>query len=136
MFTKLFTTKESFQFTSESWRQSSPFTVSRNWLPPAIALAGEVEVITVLAGRFRRTELRPARSQHRCESPFGCPCHRLAPAANWLTRSEVHGWDSSGSARLAEPHNSSARYQNYTADVKRQNRRKHSRVNVSEFSML
>ncbi len=49
--------------------------------------------------------------QHRCKNPSWCPCHRLAPPANWLTRSEVQGWVSRGSAGLAEPHNSSARYQ-------------------------
>jgi hypothetical protein len=32
------TTREPFQFTTESRRKSLPPTVSRNWLPPAVAL--------------------------------------------------------------------------------------------------
>ena len=34
---------EPFQLTKASRRKSLPFTVSRNWLPPAVAFAGEME---------------------------------------------------------------------------------------------
>ena len=39
------TRKELFQLTTESRRNSLPLMVSRNWLPPAVALLGESEVM-------------------------------------------------------------------------------------------
>ena len=39
------TRKEPFQLTMESRRKSLPLTVSTNWLPPAAALLGEIEVM-------------------------------------------------------------------------------------------
>jgi hypothetical protein len=45
---KVVTRKEPFQLTTELRSKSLPLTVSRNWLPPAAALLGEMEV---MAGR-------------------------------------------------------------------------------------
>jgi hypothetical protein len=45
------TRKEPFQLTTESWRKSLPLTVSRNWLPPAVALLGEMEVMDGAGGQ-------------------------------------------------------------------------------------
>ncbi|HEV2464060.1 MAG TPA: hypothetical protein VGT04_09660, partial [Acidobacteriaceae bacterium] len=42
--TKVVTRLAPFHFTVASRRNSLPLTVSRNWLPPAVALAGEMEV--------------------------------------------------------------------------------------------
>jgi len=44
LLTNVVTRNEPFQLTTESWWKSLPLTVNRNWLPPAVALAGESEV--------------------------------------------------------------------------------------------
>jgi hypothetical protein len=51
LLTNAVTRNEPFQLTKESWRKSSPFTVSRNWPPPAVALAGESEVMDGTGGQ-------------------------------------------------------------------------------------
>ena len=45
------TRKELFQLTTESRRNSLPLMVSRNWLPPAVALLGESEVMDGAGGQ-------------------------------------------------------------------------------------
>src|SRR2546426_7608051 len=45
------TRNELFQLTTESRRKSLPLTVSRNWLPPAVALLGESEVMDGAGGQ-------------------------------------------------------------------------------------
>jgi hypothetical protein len=45
------TRKEPFQLTTESRWKSLPLTVSRNWLPPAVALLGEIEVMDGAGGQ-------------------------------------------------------------------------------------
>ncbi len=45
LLTNVVSTEEPFQLTTESWRKSLPLTVSRNWLPPAVALRGVIEVM-------------------------------------------------------------------------------------------
>jgi hypothetical protein len=51
LLTNAVTRNEPFQLTKESWRKSSPFTVSRNWPAPAVALAGESEVMDGTGGQ-------------------------------------------------------------------------------------
>ncbi|MGA9259914.1 MAG: hypothetical protein WBV98_25220 [Candidatus Sulfotelmatobacter sp.] len=46
------TRKEPFQLTTESLRKSLPLTVNKNWLPPAVALLGEIEVMDGTGGQF------------------------------------------------------------------------------------
>ena len=43
--TNVVTRNEPFQLTKESRRKSLPLTVNGNWLPPAVALVGEMEAI-------------------------------------------------------------------------------------------
>jgi hypothetical protein len=43
--------KEPFQLTTESRWKSLPLTVSRNWLPPAVAVLGEIEVMDGTGGQ-------------------------------------------------------------------------------------
>ena len=45
LLTNVVTRNEPFQLTKESWWKSLPLTVNRNWLPPAVALLGEIEVM-------------------------------------------------------------------------------------------
>jgi len=45
------TRNELFQLTMESRRKSLPLTVSRNWLPPAVALLGESAVMDGTGGQ-------------------------------------------------------------------------------------
>jgi hypothetical protein len=49
--TNVVTTNEPFQLTTESPRKLFPLTVSRNWLPPADALLGKIEVIDGAGGQ-------------------------------------------------------------------------------------
>jgi hypothetical protein len=51
LLTKLVTRREPFQLSTESRRKSLPLTVNRNWLPPAVALLGEMEVMDGTAGQ-------------------------------------------------------------------------------------
>lgn len=51
LLTKLVTRREPFQLSTESRRKSLPLTVNRNWLPPAVALLGEMEVMDGAAGQ-------------------------------------------------------------------------------------
>jgi len=45
LLTKVVARKELFQLTTESRRKPLPLIVNRNWLPPAVALLGEIEVM-------------------------------------------------------------------------------------------
>jgi hypothetical protein len=51
LLTKLVTRREPFQLSTESRRKSLPLTVNRNWMPPAVALLGEMEVMEGAAGQ-------------------------------------------------------------------------------------
>ena len=51
LLTKLVTRREPLQLSTESRRKSLPLTVNRNWMPPAVALLGEMEVMDGAAGQ-------------------------------------------------------------------------------------
>jgi hypothetical protein len=48
--------KEPFQLTDESWRKSLPLTVNTNWLPPAVVLLGEMELMKGRGGQTPQDE--------------------------------------------------------------------------------
>ena len=116
--------KEPFQLTKESRRNSLPLTVNKNWLPPAVALLGEIEVIVGVGGHVPQdrtvtsvnasTDVRAnlgalaiglhlrqlADRIERCSGRSGCSVHR----------------------GFAEPQNSSTSCRDYTPDRPKRDR--------------
>jgi len=58
--TKLGVKEEPLKSTSESLVKSLPLMVSTNWVPPAVALLGEIEVIDGAAGQEQDTAVASA----------------------------------------------------------------------------
>jgi hypothetical protein len=113
------TRNELFQLTMESPRKSLPLTVSGNWLPPAVALLGESEVMDGAGGQVPQDTaaasmiVSTTRTGNLVLAAIG-----YAPRARWLTEREMNNGrgNARGSAGVAEPHNSSARCQDYMPD--------------------
>ena len=116
------TRKELFQLTTESRRNSLPLMVSRNWLPPAVALLGESEVMDGADGQVPQdTAAASVIVSTTGTGNLALVAIGYAPRARWLTEREMHNGkgNARGSAAVAEPHNSSARCQDYMPDPQR-----------------
>jgi hypothetical protein len=106
-----------FQLTTESWRKSSPLTVSRNCFPPAVALLGEIEVTDGRGGHVphdtavHSTIASTAKTGDLAIVAKGL-CLRQTGERQARFKAGIRR-----SVGLAEPHISSVRYHNYTSKV-------------------
>jgi hypothetical protein len=104
------TRNELFQLTTESRRKSLPLTVSRNWLPPAVALLGESEVMDGAGGQVPQDTaaasviVSTTRTGNLVSRPLGM---HLGHAGCGYERSQRRQCERVSG--VAEPHNSSAR---------------------------
>ena len=116
------TRNELFQLTTESRRKSLPLTVNKNWLPPADVLLGDKEAMDGAGGQVPQDTaaasviVSTTRTGNLALVAIG-----YAPRARWLTEREMHGGkgNARGTAAVVEPHNSSARCQDYMPDPQR-----------------
>jgi len=97
-----------------------PLTVSTNWLPPATALLGEIEVMDGAGSQVPQdTTIASVIASMDTRANLGALAIglHLRQLADGIERySGKNGW-SVESAGLAEPHNSSARYEDYTHET-------------------